>query len=225
MDSISAKAAISFLDLPGEIRNRIYRFALTAGPYRERSPFVRTENSLNLLLSNLQIKEEAASILYAERQFVAQLSPGLLQIPSLRDQPHPIRHIIIEFCWAAPCSCRPSRVLLDDYGCFEYSIRHLCVILQPHLKDLESIDVVWLESTPLPSMCYMDSYARKSKGCKLLLTTLRDFLRENGADKTITTTRQACPRSDEYRKMHKDVGFVSFGNSREIHEGTWSQMW
>ena len=61
----------SFLDLPAEIRNRIYNFSLINGePIRGNAGFLAPENdALQLLRTNRQIYREAREIYYAENTF------------------------------------------------------------------------------------------------------------------------------------------------------------
>ena len=60
-----------FLDLPAEIRNRIYSFSLINGePIRGNAGFLAPENdALQLLRSNRQVYREAREIYYAENAF------------------------------------------------------------------------------------------------------------------------------------------------------------
>lgn len=59
---------LSFLDLPGEIRNLIYRYALVLeGPITTN--FRPSELALNLLRANKQIHDEARSILHSQNTF------------------------------------------------------------------------------------------------------------------------------------------------------------
>ena len=94
-----------FLALPGEIRNRIYRFVLVAErPFTVQLQWTRTLDTA-LLWVNKQVFEEASSIFYAENAFrfseaLFVGAPILQQLQTLYRIPRPrlkmLRNIILD---------------------------------------------------------------------------------------------------------------------------------
>ena len=94
-----------FLALPGEIRNRIYRFVVVAErPFTVKLQWTRTLDTA-LLRVNKQVFEEASSIFYAENAFrfpeaLFVGAPILQQLQTLYRIPRPrlrmLRNIILD---------------------------------------------------------------------------------------------------------------------------------
>lgn len=63
------KDPFRFLDLPSELRNRVYHLALFNKPQYRRANGTRPDSRLNLLLVNKQLHEEASHILYSTTRF------------------------------------------------------------------------------------------------------------------------------------------------------------
>lgn len=80
--TIPEQRPTSFLDLPGEIRNRVYRLSLIFDrPFEVKVP--SGSFSMPLLLANKQIYAEASSIFYQENAF--EISYGVIDIYGVVD--------------------------------------------------------------------------------------------------------------------------------------------
>jgi len=229
MNSTATKSDVSFLHLPGEIRNHIYRHALTAEPIRALPAFYTEAHSLNLLLTNRQIYKEAASIMYAERRSVAEVSYLGLQLPKLQDHTYPVHHLIIELDWAAPCACQPSLVDEQDYEDMQYNMRKLCAVMRTRLTKLNSIEVIWLVSTPVGDMCHLDEYPDHTKECTKLLRPLGKYLRDNHATMSHMIVKQGDARktAEQGRARHEkwERDLLQAGNQQEHEMVDMFQWW
>lgn len=138
-----------FLALPGEIRNRIYRFVLVAErPFTVQLQWTRTLDAA-LLWVNKQVFEEASSIFYAENAFrfsealfvgapILQQLQTLYRIPRLRLKM--LRNIILD----VPVYGRSNfRCCLQT----AFNLRHLTELLasSPKTRVLLQFGYVWVE--------------------------------------------------------------------------------
>lgn len=183
----STRTQASFLGLPGEIRNKIYRLVLVSTNIRHTRFVWLDRNHLSLLLTNHQIYAEASSILYSERRFEVNISPLLLHLPNLltswfpnanagprfRDgvsrSPH---HLVLDFDYIAPCGCRSHRMSSEDYKDLRTTMNYFCSTVLPRLTELESVEVVWSPSIPVGDMCHMDDVDYRIRMCTKLLNSL-----------------------------------------------------
>ena len=84
MEAPSTQCAIGFLDLPAEIKNRIYRLALTSlKPLRFNERFPRKHLSPQLLRCCKIVYQEVTAILYAENTFVVSKLGDVVALRSI----------------------------------------------------------------------------------------------------------------------------------------------
>lgn len=143
-------APLSFLDLPGEIRNKSYRYALATN-HNKPQWYPKDANESygycltpNLLQVNRQVNEEATSIFYEENRFVLIGTTNSLVFDAIRGQRLPV---VATTSKAGLCPKMTMTIEFEDLGsikewtsCTPKSSQFVIAA-----QDLETFALVWYE--------------------------------------------------------------------------------